>query len=309
MRDDPRGFLISMDLLFAIIPLTIVLGMVAADMGNILYEIEGTIYQSSTDRIAEDTLNTLAETSGDPPTWEQTGLPPNIVGLAQYDQNSLKPIPNKLDPNKIALLTNSSIQNLTGINISNNTYTFYLTINSLNTTNINETFGNNSVAGNSNTNISNIVRVDKVVLCSKLESVTSLVGQIFYSGQTRTYTVLPFQTSTNSVTNYDYYILFVNTNGNTNSSATVAINNNPINFTNSIIFNGYGPINSAFLKTNSSNPLQLFNNTVTFNITTSKIGDSMDFYIVEAPKNTNSSYITYNTVVPQYCNLTLYLWT
>ncbi len=309
MGDDPRGFLISMDLLFAIIPLTIVLGMVAADMGNILYEIEGTIYQSSTDRIAQDTLNTLAETSGDPPTWEQTGSTPNIVGLAQYDPNSGKPIPNTLDPNKIALLTNSSIQNLTGINVSSNTYTFYLNINSLNTTNINETFGNNSVVGNSNTNISNIVRVDKVVLCSKLESVTSLVGQIFYSGQTRTYTVQPFQTSNNSVTNYDYYILFVNTKGNTNSSATVAINNNPINLTNSSIFNGYGPINSAFLKTNSSNPLQLFNNTVTFNITTSKIGDSMDFYIVEAPKNTSPAYITYSNVVPQYCNLTLYLWT
>ena len=166
--------------------------------------------------------------------------------------------PNTLDPNKIALLTNSSIQNLIGINISNNTYTFYLTINSLNTTNINETFGNDSVAGNSNTNISNIVRVDKVVLCSKLESVTSLVGQIFYSGQTRIYTVPSFTTSYYSTQQYSYYILFVNTNGNTNSSATVDINNNPINFTNSIIFSGYGPINSAFLKTNSSNSLTTF---------------------------------------------------
>ena len=308
MRDDPRGFLISMDLLFAIIPLTIVLGMVAADMGNILYEIEGTIYQSSTDRIAEDTLNTLAETSGDPPTWEQTGLPPNIVGLAQYNPSSGKPTPNTLDPNKLALLTNSSVQNLIGINISNNTYTYYLTINSINTTSINETFGNNSVAGNSNTNISNIVRVDKVVLCSKLESVTSLVGQIFYSGQTRIYTVPSFTTSYFSTQQYSYYILFANTNGNTNSSATVDINNNPINLTSSSIFNGY-PINSNFLKTNSSNSLQLFNNTVTLNITTSKIGDSMNFYIVEDPENTSPNYITYSNVVPQYCNLTLYVWT
>jgi hypothetical protein len=304
MRDDPRGFLISMDLLFAIIPLTIVLGMVAADMGNILYEIEGTIYQSSTDRIAEDTLNTLAETSGDPPTWEQTGLPPNIVGLAQYNPSSGKPTPNTLDPNKLALLTNSSVQNLIGINISNNTYTYYLTINSINTTSINETFGNNSVAGNSNTNISNIVRVDKVVLCSKLESVTSLVGQIFYSGQTRIYTVPSFNTSSFSIQNYDYYILFVNTGGNSNSSATVDINNNPINLTSTYIFQGYGPINSTFLNTNSSNP-----NIVTLNITTNTIGSSMDFYIVEAPKYTNSSYITNSNVVPQDCNLTLYLWT
>ena len=305
--DDPRGFLISMDLLFAIIPLTIVLGMVAADMGNILYEIEGTVYQSSTDRIAEDTLNTLAETSGDPYNWEQTGLPPNIVGLAQYDTSSGKPIPDTLDPNKLALLTNSSIQNLIGINIGNNTYTFYLTINSLNSTNIRKSFGNYSVVGNTSNSL-NVVRVDKVVLCSALESVTFLKGQIFYSGQTRTFTVPPFQTSNNSVTNYDYYILFVNTNGNLNSSATVNINNNPINLTKSNIFN-CTKINSSFLKTNSSNPLQLINNTVTLNITTSNIGDSMDFYLVEAPKNTNPSYITYNTVVPQNCNLTLYLWT
>ena len=163
--DDPRGFLISMDLLFAIIPLTIVLGMVAADMGNILYEIEGTVYQSSTDRIAEDTLNTLAETSGDPYNWEQTGLPPNIVGLAQYDTSSGKPIPDTLDPNKLALLTNSSIQNLIGINIGNNTYTFYLTINSLNSTNIRKSFGNYSVVGNTSNSL-NVVRVDKVVLCT-----------------------------------------------------------------------------------------------------------------------------------------------
>jgi hypothetical protein len=303
MRDDPRGFLISLDLLFAIIPLTIVLGMVAADMGNILYEIEDTIYQSSTDRIAQDTMNTLAETSGDPQNWEQTGVAPNIVGLAQYING--RPIPDSIDPNKLALLTNTSIQNLIG----NNTYGFYLTITSLNSTAINQTFGNNSVVGNNNSGINNIVRVDKVVLCSKLESVTYLVGQIFYSGQTRIYTVPSFNTSSFSTQNYDYYILFVNTGGNSNSSATVNINNNPINLTSTNIFQGYGPINSSFLNTNSTNPLQLFNNTVTLNITTNSIGSSMNFYIVEAPKNTASTYITYSNVVPQNCNLTLYLWT
>jgi hypothetical protein len=302
MRDDPRGFLISLDLLFAIIPLTIVLGMVAADMGNILYEIEDTIYQSSTDRIAQDTMNTLAETSGDPYNWEQTGVTPNITGLAQYNTNTNKSIPDSLDPNKLAVLNNTDIQNLIG----NNTYGFYLIITSLNGTpaTINQTFGNNSVVGNSSSGINDIVRVDKVVLCSKLESVTSLVGQIFYSGQTRIYTVPSFTTNNLSIRYYDYYILFVNTGGNSNSSATVNINNYPINLTSTNIFQGYGPINSTFLNTNSSNP-----NTVTLNITTNSIGSSMNFYIVEAPKNTAPSYITYSNVVPQNCNLTLYLWT
>ncbi len=305
MRDDPRGFLISMDLLFAIIPLTIVLGMVAADMGNILYEIEDTIYQSSTDRIAQDTMNTLAETPGSPSNWEQTGVTPNITGIAENSTSTGRPVPDTIDPNKLALLTNTSIQNLIG----NNTYGFYLTITSINSTAINVTKGNNSVVGNSSSGINSIVRVDKVVLCSKLESVTKLVGQIFYSGQTRIYTVPSFQTSYFSTQNYDYYILFVNTGGNSSSSATVNINNNPINLTSTNIFQGYGPINSTFLNTNSSNSTQLFSNTVTLNITTNTIGSSMDFYIVEAPKNTASSYITNSNVVLQDCNLTLYLWT
>ena len=300
-----------MDLLFAIIPLTIVLGMVAADMGNILYEIEDTIYQSSSDRVAEDTLNTLAETSGDPTDWG-IGISPNIVGLAQYDTSTGQPIPDTIDPNKLALLNNNEISNLTG----NSTYGFYLTINAINSTianpyavSINQTWGNNGVVGNNSSGVNDIVEVNKVVLCPKLESVTSLVGQIIYNGQTIEYTVPPFQTSNESTQYYNYYILFVNTNGNNNSNATVSINNtHNINLNNSAIFNAQ-LINSSYLNTNSSNPSQFLNTSLTLNVTTSKIGDSMNFYIVQVPVGTPSNYINYANTVPQSCDLTLYLWT
>lgn len=302
MGDDPRGFIISLDLLFAIIPLTIVLGMVSADMGNILYEIEDTVFRSSTDRVAEDTLNTLTQTSGDPYNWEQTGNA-NIVGLAEYDTSMGKPIPDTLDPNKLASLTNTGVQNIIG----NNNTGFYLTVTTLDGTNttLNPQIGTNPSLNNS---IKDIVRVDKIVQCSKLKSVTQLTGQIYYSGQTRIYTVNSFPTSYNFVQNYDYYILFVNKGGNTNSSATVNINNNPIALSNTTIFKGQ-LINSSFLLTNSSNPNQFLNNSVSLNITTAPFGSSMDFYIVQAPHNTSPDYIIYNNVVPQNCNLTLFIWT
>jgi hypothetical protein len=293
MGDDPRGFIISLDLLFAIIPLTIVLGMVSADMGNILYDIEDAVYRSSTDRVAEDTMNTLADTSGDPYNWEQTGTV-NIVGLAKYDTSKGKPIPGNIDPNKLALITTTNIQNIIG----NNNYGFNITITTHNGTVLNPPLGINAPS-----NTKDIVRVDKVVLCSKLNSVTSIISQIKYSGQTRTYTVPSFSTSNFTISKYDYYILFVNTGGNANSNATVTINSNTIILNSTSIFTAQN-INSTMLQTNSSTP-----NTVTLNVTTSNIGDSMDFYIVQAPKNTDKNYVNYNNVVPQNCTLTLYLWT
>ncbi len=300
MGDDPRGFIISLDLLFAIIPLTIVLGMVAADMGNILYEIEDAVYRSSTDRVAEDTINTLTQTSGDPYNWEQIGTV-NIVGLAKYDISKGKPIPGTIDSNKFALvLSNNGIQNIIG----NNNTGFYLTLTQDGTNTTLNSTGTNPVG---NSSINDIVRVDKVVSYSKLESVTSLVGQIRYSGQTRNYAAPTFQTSGSSIANFNYYILFVNTGGSTNSNATVNINAYAIPLNNTIIFNPY-QINSTYLATNSSNAAQLLNNTVTLNITTNNIGSTMDFYIVQVPKSTSNSSITYDNVVPKNCTLTLYLW-
>jgi hypothetical protein len=296
MRDDLRGFLISMDLLFAIIPLTIVLGMVAADMGNILYEMEDTIYQSSNDRLAQDTLNTLAETSGNPPTWEQNGSTPNIVGLAQYNTNTNKSISDSLDPNKLALLTTTDMANLIG----NSTDGFNLTVTRLTDSNILQSIGTTLPVGNTD-----IVRVNKVVLCSNLKSVTSLVGQIIYDGQPVVFSVNSFQTDSFTNQTYNYWILFVNTGSSTNSNATVTVNGNTLILNNTTMFHPSNAINSSFLLTNS----YFSSNNVTLKITTNSIGSTMDFYIVQAPKSFTSSSINYNNVVPQECNLTMYLWT
>lgn len=91
LDDDQRAFVISLDLLIAIIPLTIMIGMVTADMGNIMFQIEDTVFRGSMDRVAADTMNSLLETSGTPPNWEKTGNL-SLVGLAKYDQSKGKPI-------------------------------------------------------------------------------------------------------------------------------------------------------------------------------------------------------------------------
>ena len=75
LSNDSRGFAISLDLLLALIPITLLLGFVAADMDNILFQIEDTVFRSSMDRTAGDAVSTLVATSGDPNNWENTGNP------------------------------------------------------------------------------------------------------------------------------------------------------------------------------------------------------------------------------------------
>ncbi|MFZ0441196.1 MAG: hypothetical protein WAL81_00995, partial [Methanobacterium sp.] len=64
LSKDSRGFALSLDLLLALIPITLLLGFVAADMDNLLYQMEDTVFRSSMDRSAGDAVSTLLETSG-----------------------------------------------------------------------------------------------------------------------------------------------------------------------------------------------------------------------------------------------------
>lgn len=73
MLSDRRGFAFSLDILLALIPLTILLGMLAADMDNIMYLTQSTIYQSSLDRHASDVADALVETSGYHSTGKREG--------------------------------------------------------------------------------------------------------------------------------------------------------------------------------------------------------------------------------------------
>ncbi len=63
---DKQGFVFSLDLLLALIPLTILFGTLVISMDNITYLSQSTIFQSSLERHASDVADALVETSGVP---------------------------------------------------------------------------------------------------------------------------------------------------------------------------------------------------------------------------------------------------
>ena len=296
LSDDSRGFAISLDLLLALIPITLVIGFVASDMDNLLFQMEDTVFRSSMDRDAGDAMSTLLETSGTPSDWEVNGNT-QIVGLAQIDPSTNTSIQGTIDPVKLASLTAPEVQQLVG-----NQYGFYFNVSTINNTGtpvLLKAVGNSSFSS-----AKDIVRVQRIALASQFKVVSSLIKQIQYIGGTRSFNLPSFQTSYNSNQTFDYWILIVNNAGFT--SATVNVNNNAINF-NSTNMNQPTMISSNYLSTSSSNPGQYYNNTVTLNAT-GVFPSSMDIYIVQAPKNVTSASITAASVVPQPSNCVFYLW-
>jgi hypothetical protein len=296
LSDDSRGFAISLDLLLALIPITLVIGFVASDMDNLIFQMEDTVFRSSMDRAAEDAMGALLETSGTPSNWEVNGNP-QIAGLAQLDPSTNTPDQGTVDPIKLASLTTSQIQQLVG-----SQYGFYFNVSTVNNSGTPvslKTLGNSNFSSGKD-----VVRVQRIAETSQFKVVSSLVGQVLYLGSPISFSLPSFPTSYSSSQSYDYWILISNNAGFTN--ATVNINNNPINF-GSTNMTTAAMINSNFLAINSTNPGQYYNNTVTLNGTGS-LTSSMDIRIIQAPKNTSPGAITASTVVPQPSNFVLYVW-
>jgi hypothetical protein len=265
-------------------------------MDNLLFQMEDTVFRSSMDRTAGDAVSTLLETSGTPPDWEINGNT-NIVGLAQLDPSTNTSMQGTIDPLKLAALTTTQVQQLVG-----NQYGFYLNVSTINNSGTPaslKTLGNSSFSS-----AKDVVRVQRVALASQFKVVSSLIKQIQYIGGSRSFNIPTFQTSYNSNQTYDYWILIVNNVGFT--SATVNVNNNPINLNGTNITQAT-MINSTYLTMSSANPSQYYNNTVTLNAT-GAFPSSMDIYIIQAPKNVTSSSITAGSVVPRPSNFIFYLW-
>ncbi|MBI4813307.1 MAG: hypothetical protein HY802_02940, partial [Methanobacterium sp.] len=111
---DSRGYALSLDLLLALIPLTLVLGLVAADMDNVMYQMQDVIYRGSTERAAADTLHTLLTTSGDPYNWANNVANLKVPGLARFDNSSKQARKYYLLPQKIVTITSPQIQGILG---------------------------------------------------------------------------------------------------------------------------------------------------------------------------------------------------
>lgn len=307
MDGDSRGQLFSLDLLFALIPLVLVLGMVASDMDSITYLIQDTVYRGSNERVAADTLNTLLETSGNPTNWEQTNVSSRTVGLAKYDSDRGLPIEGTLSPSKLAALTVSDVQNITGSN-----YGFYLNVTTINESTILKSIGTNNVGANGagiNSTAADVVRVERVANYAKLDVVSSIKDAIRDAGVPRVYTSPPnpFPTDSFYLDIYDYYVLVINRGYN---SATVDINGNTVVTSNDFqgqntrYFNITDQVDESFLQ----NQTTLQDNSVSVR-TVSTPGASMDVYIIQAPKGTDESEISLDNIKPRPCRVILYLWT
>jgi hypothetical protein len=291
LDDDSRGFLLSMDLLIALIPLTILMGMMVADMDNVLYTVQSSVYQSSLERVGADTVNTLIKTSGSPYDWQDIGTP-QVIGLAKYDTKKEAPVQNSLSPNKLVKLKKSDIQNLLGPG-----YDFYLDISTVE--------GNRNIkrVGTLNESVPNVVRIERLVLSSNLEVVSSLEGTIRDAGESRPYT-LTFQTSAGSIENYDYYILVVNRRY---DSVNIDVNgNNVVNSSHINVDTKELPmeINETYLENEED-----FQDNIVTVTPVSTSGASMDVYVVAVPKDTSDTEITYDNIEPNYCRFIFYIWT
>jgi|GEM_PF-329015 len=301
LLDDLRGQIFSLDLLFALIPLVLVLGMVAADMDNIMYLVQDTVFQGSTDRVAVDTVNALLETSGQPKDWELTGGA-TVAGLAPYDSNGI-PMEGMVSTAKLNALAHGDVQKIVGDN-----YGFYLDVSEIdNSTNpvSYKPLKNLSTDGvGYNNSATNIVRIEKTALCSNV--VYSIKG-IRGSGSGGTYdmpTFNCFQTNYLSNQTYDYWIL-VNNTGYKPGNVTTNINGHDVavygsDSTNSTL---RAQINSTILNVTTGSPVT---NTVTVSALGAP-GTYMDFYIVQVAKGTTN--VNLNAKEQKSCRFEFYLWT
>jgi hypothetical protein len=308
IRRDSRGYALSLDLLLALIPLTIILGMVGADMDNMLYNVQDTVFRSSMDRVATDTVNALVSTSGTPKDWDEVGINNStVIGLANYNEVTNRPIESSISASKFAVAKadfdnngkNSGLQKMVG-----DSYGFFINVSTIT--------GSQQVGNISNppgNNATDVVRIERIVRFSQFGSVSSLENEIRYTGTGyRPYTLPTFNTSYTSNQDYYYWILMTpSSQGQMFSAVTITINNNanPISFSNINITKAF-KIND-YLNSNSSNIDQSLSNTLTLNGTGS-FPSSINIYIVRTPTDVSADEVTSNTVVQQTCRFVFYLW-
>jgi hypothetical protein len=291
---DNQGFVFSLDLLLALIPITIIFGAVVMNMDNIMYLSQNTILQGSLDRHASDVADALVETSGVPYNWEQTGNT-STIGLAKYDIRTGLPEKNYLSPAKVAAMDENNLGELIGPQ-----YGYFLNITTTDGLTIKK-------LGTYNESTLNIVRVERYVLTSKLERIASIEGLIRDAGQPRT--GQPRTYNTNFPTNnaylqiYDYWVIVINRGY---DSAFVDVNNNrviPPNEINQHITEIKKQINETYLYNNTT-----FQDNILTVRTQSNPGASMDVYVIAAPKGTPAEQINLDNIRPRMARLILYLW-
>lgn len=300
---DSRGYALSIDLLLALIPLTILLGVVAADMDNMFYQMEDTLFRGSNERVAADTLDTLIETSGDPYNWEQSNATPKVVGLARYDLSKQMPVQNVLSPYKVGAVKSSQIQNLLG-----NEYGFYFRISSLKTgSNIRNISSTPTITTVDGITAKDVVRIERLVLYSPFEIVSEGTN-LRDNGQSLPISTPPNSFMTNVAYNdaFDYWVYLESVGPTTVTSGWVKINDNivvPQNEFRAGTILVVNKIDPAYLK----NQTDLQPNSVVLMIHGSPT-DKFNMYVIQVPKGTPKELVDPEAGNRQRCKVEFYLW-
>ncbi|EKF85032.1 hypothetical protein [Methanobacterium formicicum] len=296
----------SLDLLLALIPITIMLGLVAANMGNIMYDTQDTIYRSSLERVSADTVNTLLKTSGDPYNWESNPSQTNVVGVAQYDPVSKNPIEYTLSTKKMAMLKSTIGQTKTQSMLGDQ-YGFLITLSPVNSTGT--IVWNLTSAGTPKENAKDVVKIERDVLYNPFDSdvLTSIKNAGHGTGKPKDYSSNPFSTNQYDLEVYDYYILIFNRGV---TSTSVYINQYEVMSENE--FKGHDKysnwtkiIPESYLK----NGTNLENNILYLKKVASGPTTDMDAYVIRVPQGTSPSEVTAANALPKSYRFQFYAWT
>ena len=217
MTGGTKAQLFTLDLLLALIPLTIALGMSANAISGVATQVQDYTYWYSYHRMVNDAMDVIIKTPGEPPDWNSIN-PPTTLGLANYT-NTSGVGPYYLDSRKVGAL-NASInggllyQVCLSRLLGNETFP-YLSLSFLgatvNTTNLSITFINGSRA-----NALNIYAVERLALLD-IEKIVSIMEEVGHfetnatpccgnpGGGTRVYNET-FFISSGDLSLYDYWL-------------------------------------------------------------------------------------------------------
>jgi hypothetical protein len=127
--EDRKGQLLTLDLLLALVPLTIFLGISASALGGVVHQIQEYSFFYSMQRQTADAADVLVKTPGVPQDWNATN-PPTVPGLAVYSCNRASP--NFLEYDKLTALDETMISQL----VSNGTNVYFEAVDLLTNTTI-----------------------------------------------------------------------------------------------------------------------------------------------------------------------------
>ena len=102
---DRRGQVFTIDAMFALILLTVIIGMSADAMDIVGNKICDYSTETSLDRIANDAADILINTPGSPENWEEIKYSTHITpGLAKYEIGKKRVVSNTLSMRKMSRL-------------------------------------------------------------------------------------------------------------------------------------------------------------------------------------------------------------